>query len=257
MVCRNAERAQAAQDEIRSASQNEKVFTLIGDCALQADVTRVVAEFGERETQLHCVVCNAGALTNTRMLTAEGSETTFAAHLLVGTWLLLKLTLPMLKRTPESRAVVVSSGGMLNVKFPKWEIATAQVGKYDGQLAYAYAKRGQVLLCEELAKQHADVPFVSCHPGWCDTPGVTAAYGSSKKWLEPLRTLWQGAEGIIWLCTRPRAELVSGAFYLDRQPEAKHIEAGGLSRMLMSDTTNSVEEVRHMMAKLEEATTPR
>jgi hypothetical protein len=27
-------------------------------------------------------------------------------------WLLLKLTLPMLKRTPESRAVVVSSGGM-------------------------------------------------------------------------------------------------------------------------------------------------
>ncbi len=90
-----------------------------------------------------------------------------------------------------------------------------------------------------------------------------------------------------------RAELVSGAFYLDRQPEvrrsllrsitglsalqlyshrsyvctvhcamcawsqAKHIEAGGLSRMLMSDTTNSVEEVRHMMAKLEEATTPR
>ena len=85
-----------------------------------------------------------------------------------------------------------------------------------------------------------------------------------------------------------RAELVSGAFYLDRQPEvrcavlctaralelyiavctvrcamcadmpqAKHIEAGGLSRMLMSDTTNSVEEVRHMMAKLEEATAPR
>jgi hypothetical protein len=40
-------------------------------------------------------------------------------------------------------------------------------------------------------------------------------------------------------------------------PQAKHIEAGGLSRMLMSDTTNSVEEVRHMMAKLEEATTPR
>ena len=35
--------------------------------------------------------------------------------------------------------------------------------------------------------------------GWTLTSGVESAYGSSKSYLEPLRTLYQGAEGIIWL----------------------------------------------------------
>ena len=39
----------------------------------------------------------------------------------------------------------------------------------------------------------------SCHPGWVDTPAVEEAYGSKKKFLEPMRNGWQGAEGIAWL----------------------------------------------------------
>ena len=78
-----------------------------------------------------------------------------------------KLALPALVKTPNSRLIVVSSGGMLNTKFPSWEVATC-LGEtpFDGQLAYAYAKRGQVLLCEKWAQQYAGVPVVvSCHPG--------------------------------------------------------------------------------------------
>ena len=39
----------------------------------------------------------------------------------------------------------------------------------------------------------------SCHPGWVDPPAVEEAYGSKKKFLEPMRNGWQGAEGIAWL----------------------------------------------------------
>jgi hypothetical protein len=49
------------------------------------------------------------------MLSCHAAGNSVACALLVclpHSWLLLKLTLPMLKRTPESRAVVVSSGGM-------------------------------------------------------------------------------------------------------------------------------------------------
>jgi NAD(P)-dependent dehydrogenase (short-subunit alcohol dehydrogenase family) len=39
----------------------------------------------------------------------------------------------------------------------------------------------QVLLCEYLANQPGEqITFVSCHPGWTDTPGVEFAYGSMK-----------------------------------------------------------------------------
>jgi hypothetical protein len=43
--------------------------------------------------------------------------------------------------------------------------------------------------------------------------------GSKKKYLEPLRSLWQGAEGICWLAVVPSERLVPGAFYLDRKPQ--------------------------------------
>ena len=59
--------------------------------------------------------------------------------------------------TAGARLVVVSSGGMYNTKFPAWEVATSLEGEYNGQLAYAYAKRGQVLLCERWASA-VDMP---------------------------------------------------------------------------------------------------
>ena len=47
---------------------------------------------------------------------------------------------------------------MYNTKFPVWEDATSTGNKkYDGQFAYAYAKRGQVLLCERWAVAHPKV----------------------------------------------------------------------------------------------------
>lgn len=123
-----------------------------------------------------------------------------------------------------ARVVTVSSGGMYNFPFPDWETATALIGTYDGNCAYGYAKRGQVLLCEHWAEQHPEVCFVSCHPGWTRTPAVEAAYDAATiRLLEPMRSPWEGAEGIAWLCVAPASELQQGGFYLDRTPEVKHM----------------------------------
>ena len=119
----------------------------------------------------------------------------------------------------RGRLVIVSSGGMYNTNFPKWEIATSLKGKYNGNLVYAYAKRGQVLLAEQWAGRHPAVAVVAAHPGWTLTEAVDAAYGDGKKWLEPMRTPWQGAEGIAWLLACPVEKIESGAFYLDRKPQ--------------------------------------
>mmetsp|Transcript_10415 Transcript_10415/g.27509 ORF Transcript_10415/g.27509 Transcript_10415/m.27509 type:complete len:277 (-) Transcript_10415:1190-2020(-) len=185
LVCRNAKRGEAARQSIAEATGNANVFLLLGDVSLEADVRSLWAEFerhssevrGLAALQLDALVTNAGALLNERTLSAEGVEVTFASHLLFGTYLLGKLAIPCLEATEGGRMVVVSSGGMYNTKWPKWERAVSYEGRYDGQLAYAYAKRGQVLLCERWAKAHPSVAFMTSHPGWTATPAVDAAYG--------------------------------------------------------------------------------
>lgn len=238
------------EERLSKKTGSDKVHLVVGDCGVAADIRRVAKEIQEREKSLNCLLCNAGALLNKRQTTPEGLEVTFATHLAMGTYLLANELAPLLNGSFDGgRVVAVSSGGMYNVKYDHKAAMSegSLASSYDGQLAYAYAKRGQVLLCERRAKEAKDkVTYVSCHPGWTDTPGVEAAYGSTKSWLQPLRTLWQGTEGICWLCIAPKAELQNGAFYLDRSPQELHI--GG------SRTKNTEKEVDQMMSELAKIT---
>ena len=43
-----------------------------------------------------------------------------------------------------------------------------------------------------------------------DSQAVDAAYGENKKYLEPLRSPWQGADGIAWLCVAPFEKVQGG-----------------------------------------------
>ncbi|KAL3939873.1 MAG: hypothetical protein SGBAC_005477 [Bacillariaceae sp.] len=212
-----------------------------------AQVRKMVAELEKKESKLDCLVCNAGALFNDRRESSEGNEITFACHLLGGSYLLSQLLLPQLRSSTDGRVIFVGSGGMYNTSFPSWDIATnVSKEKYNGQFAYAYAKRGQVLLAEEFTKSIPEITWVSAHPGWVSTDGVDAAYGESKKYLEPMRNTWQGAEGIAWLMST-QSELKSGGFYLDRVPQPKHVAYGG------SFTKNTPAEVQEMLDKLQSA----
>jgi lipocalin len=85
--------------------------------------------------------------------------------------------------------------------------------------------------------------------GWVDTPGVEAAYGSSKSYLEPLRTLWEGSEGIVWLLVTPATRIESGGFYLDRKARTKHMAGPFFSEG--SFTKNTPADVEKMMEMLE------
>lgn len=204
------------------------------------------------EKKVDCLVCNAGALMNERKETSEGYEVTFASHFLGGSYLLSKLLLPQLKAAEQGRVVFVSSGGMYPERFPDWKTAINQDKEnYDGFKQYSYAKRGQVILAEQFTKLHREIAWVSCHPGWAQTTGVDDSLGESKKYLEPLRNEWQGAEGIAWLMSTDQNKLESGAFYLDRMPQQKHLS--GLFMTEGSRTKNTPVEVNDMMENLQKA----
>jgi dehydrogenase/reductase SDR family protein 12 len=252
MLCRSKERAEKARQEIIEATSNDKVEVLLADMAELSQVRNLVADLQKKEPKVDVLVCNAGALFNDRRESSEGREVTFASHLLGGSYLLSQLLVPQLKAADDGRVVFVSSGGMYNGKFPSWDIATnASKEKYDGQFAYVYAKRGQVLLAEELTKTIPEITWVSAHPGWCSTPAVAEAYGDSAKYLQPMRNAWQGAEGITWLMAADKSKLQGGEFYLDRKPQPKHLAGAFMTEG--SFTKNKPKEIEKMMADLKSA----
>eukprot|EP00559_Dactyliosolen_fragilissimus_P009944 CAMPEP_0184857652 /NCGR_PEP_ID=MMETSP0580-20130426/2804_1 /TAXON_ID=1118495 /ORGANISM="Dactyliosolen fragilissimus" /LENGTH=339 /DNA_ID=CAMNT_0027353367 /DNA_START=109 /DNA_END=1128 /DNA_ORIENTATION=+ len=254
MLCRSEARAKAAQEEIIEQTLNNSVHVLLADVGELNQVRKAASELQSLEEKVDCIVCNAGVLLNEKHVTSDGYESTFASHLLGGSFLLSKLLIPQLKNAgSEAKVIFVTSGGMLLTNFPSWDKATCTDPKikYDGVNAYSYAKRGQVILAERLAKESPDITFVSAHPGWCATAAVDDAFGESKKYLEPMRNTWQGAEGLTWLISTKKQNLSNGSFYLDRTEQRKHLP--GLFRCETSSTKNSEEEIEEFMNKMKAA----
>jgi NAD(P)-dependent dehydrogenase (short-subunit alcohol dehydrogenase family) len=170
---------------------------------------------------VHLLVNNAGVLLPHRTETDEGLETTLATNLL-GQFLLTNLLIDKLE--PPARIINVSSGGMYTQRIRVDDLQMKR-GRYDGAVAYARTKRGQVILTELWAQALRDEGIVvhSMHPGWADTPGVSESLPKFYRLTKPLlRTPAQGADTIVWLCASDEAARSSGRFWHDRRPRATH-----------------------------------
>ena len=188
------------------------------------DLTQVRA-FAERrlaeDAPLDAVVHNAGALFAEKAMTVDGLERTYQAHV-VAPFLLTTLLLPKLAAAAPSRVVTVTSGGMYAEK-----LVTARVdspGEYRGTVAYARAKRAQVVLTREWSRRLGGrgVGFHVMHPGWALTPGVESSLPGFRRLTGPvLRSPEQGADTIVWLAlTEPAPP--DGRLWHDRRPRMEH-----------------------------------
>jgi dehydrogenase/reductase SDR family protein 12 len=248
MLCRNDTKAKEARDEIIKETGNENIHIVLADVSEMAQVKRVAQELQSKEDAIDAIVCNAGYLYREKRETSEGNEWTFSCHLMGGAFLLSQLLLPQLVAA-KGRCIYVTSGGMYNFPLPSWDVLTSQDTekvKYDGVNVYAYAKRGQILLAERMAVTQPDVTWVCVHPGWADTPAVTEAFGDDVKYLQPIRTPWQGAEGMAWLLGADNLE--NGAFYLDRKVQPKHLSGFGFREGKF--TKNTPEQVDELLENL-------
>jgi dehydrogenase/reductase SDR family member 12 len=257
MICRDSTRGEQAKQDIIQQTQcttPDNIKIVLADVGELHQVRKAASEIQQSESSIHALVCNAGVLLNTKQVTSENNEITFACHLLGGTYLLTNLLLPQLKNSNgNGRVVVVTSGGMYNTPIPSWDImtTTSATTKYDGTMAYAYAKRGQVVLAEQWSKQYADIKFVTVHPGWTDTPAVEEAFGDNKKYLAPLREPWQGAEGVAWLVGTKTENIKNGELYLDRLVQKKHISGPFMAEG--SYTKNTPDEIKQFLSNLKQA----
>ena len=117
----------------------------------------------------------------------------------------------------------MTSGGMYAQRFDLDDLEM-DVVNYDGVVAYARAKRAQVVLNHEWQRRADDaITFHSVHPGWAKTPGLASGLPTFSKRLGPLlRSPAQGVETAVFLATARTNELAGGYLWLDRRPRGEY-----------------------------------
>lgn len=222
LVGRNPEKTERVRSELAQASGNQRIETIVADLSLVAENRRVAREFLAKHNELHVLVNNAGAIFNTRRLTAEGYEMTFALNHLAY-FVLTEELLDVLQKTPGARIVSTSSGAHAQGKldFDNW---IRREGRFFGFAVYGASKLANILFTRELSRRLEGTGVtVNCfHPGF-----VSTGFGSANGLMSPFikagailfgRTAEKGAETLIWLATSPDAANVTGEYFMDKKP---------------------------------------
>lgn len=221
-VARDETRARASVETLRRRSRNERIDFVRADVSDLVAIRRVAEQVSDGGP-LHALIHNAGAITPTRTLSAQGFKVTVAAQLL-GPHLLNRLLLPILSAASPGRVLSVSSGGMYAQRFALAALETPP-DHYDGVRTYAQVKRAQLVLTHAWAHHvdRSDVVFHAMHPGWTATPGLASSlprfYRVARPWL---RTPAQGADTLVWLTGAREPLGTSGDFWLDRHRRSEH-----------------------------------
>jgi NAD(P)-dependent dehydrogenase (short-subunit alcohol dehydrogenase family) len=218
LVARDAERGERARERVGELPGAGEAHLELCDLAKLASVRELARRLNSRSDRLDVLVHNAGVLAEERTITEDGIELTFAVNV-VAPFLLTRLLTEKLAASAPSRIITVSSGGMYTQRLHTDDLQYAH-GEFNGTTAYARTKRAQVLLTEEWARRLADRGIVAhaMHPGWADTPGVSASLPRFYRVLRPLlRTPAQGADTIVWLGAADEAAASSAGFWHDRR----------------------------------------
>ncbi|MCA9955364.1 MAG: SDR family oxidoreductase [Anaerolineales bacterium] len=220
MVARSQVRGEAALDEIRQASNSDKVQLLLADLSSMASIRELADTVQANYGRLDVLVNNAGGIFNQREVSVDGYEMTFALNHL-NYFLLTNLLLDLLKASAPARIVNVASTAHVGAKIHFDDIMMAQ--KYRSFEAYGQSKLANILFTYELARRLAGsgVTANALHPGGVATEFATGQgfMGWIFKLIRPfLLTPEQGAQTQIYLASSPDVEGISGKYFAKKKP---------------------------------------
>jgi NAD(P)-dependent dehydrogenase (short-subunit alcohol dehydrogenase family) len=194
------------------------------DLADLAEVEQLAADVCGELDHLDVLVHNAGALSRVHSTTPQGLETTLAVHL-VAPHLLTAGVAPLLQASTRPRVLTMTSGGLYTEPFDLARLIDPSPEGYRGTVAYARAKRAQVVWTSAMqARRRDDGPdFSLVHPGWAATPGVAASLPRFEALMGPLlRTPAEGVDTLVWLASLEPGDPPGGQLWLDRRPRPVH-----------------------------------
>ncbi|XVQ14540.1 SDR family NAD(P)-dependent oxidoreductase [Spirillospora sp. CA-255316] len=231
-VGRDPRRCAEAQTEIAGAGDGGGFHMLRGDFTLMAEVKRVAEEIGSRTPRLDVLVNNAGGVRDRRIVTAEGTEATFAANHLAP-FLLTRELLPLLRTTAASlppgsaRVIAVSSSAHRMSEGLRWDDLQS-LHKFLAAPAYGQAKLANILFTRELARRAAPDGIVAqaMHPGRVATNFASHGDAVMQSHMAAADTVSpdEPAETLVWLATEAEGGR-DGGRYFHRKAEETPSEA--------------------------------
>jgi len=218
IVGRNAQKTSQVVKEIRAASGNNTVDSLLADLSSQQEVRRLANEFKSKYSHLHVLLNNAGGFFMQRQLSVDGIEMTFALNHLAY-FLLTNLLLDTITASAPARIINVSSDAHASGKI---EFDNLQGERVYTPRAYDNSKLANILFTMELARrlEGTRVTVNALHPGFVATGfaknngKVIAALVSI---FAPLvaRSPAKGAATSIYLASSPSVEGITGKYFYD------------------------------------------
>lgn len=218
IVGRDAQKTFRVVEEIRTASGNLNVDSLLADLSSQDQIRHLASEFQSKYSRMHVLVNNAGGIFMQRQLSVDGIEMNFAFNHLAY-FLLTNLLLDTIRASAPARIINVSSGVHRSGKI---EFDNLQGERSYGPKAYDNSKLANMLFSAELARrlEGTGVTVNALHPGFANTgfgknnPGLVM---KTIRAFVPLiaRSPEKGAETSIYLASSPGVEGLTGKYFYD------------------------------------------
>jgi NAD(P)-dependent dehydrogenase (short-subunit alcohol dehydrogenase family) len=219
---RDPGKGRAVAEEIVRAGGEAEI--LVVDFASLESVRLAARELAARRPRLDVLVNNAGTAVARRETTVDGHERTWQTNYL-GHYLLTRLLLPLLRKSPAPRIVNVASEGHRQGRLD-WDDLELSRG-YGGFRAYANTKLAQVLFTRELARREPGILVVALHPGAIGTNIWSALPKPLDALLRlVLRSPESGARPVVRLASDPQLPASASGRYFDRFREATPSPAG-------------------------------
>lgn len=256
MMCRSRERGEQALQDVRSASNSDKLELILVDMASQESVRQAVSEFLSRHTRLDVLIHNAANFDHrqkTPVMTPDGLENVFATNH-VNIVLMTDLLLDTLKRSAPSRIITIASKGLMTYPFLDIEFDNLNgEKKFSMQHAYYQAKQAQVMFTFDLAERlKGSGVTVNCvrvgnvaipdtrldHlPSW-----LVKIYHAKRKFA---MTPEKMAETYVWLAADPSVENVTGGYW-----DAPNVPVKANKNAYNPETRRQLWEVSRKLANL-------
>jgi len=224
---RNEAKLKAVANEIRTATGNSNVDTIMADLFSLADIKRMVKEFKSRYDRLDVLINNAGAFLNKqRETTTEGHEKTITLNLFAP-FILMQSLLEILTKSPSARIINLSSAMHRRGGRPDFNDFQSEKN-YNPARAYGLSKLYLIWITRHLAKELKEtgiknITVNASHPG-----AVATNFGQDsdkglinnlifKAALPFMDKPLKGAKTSIYLATSPEVENITGEFFNNKE----------------------------------------
>ena len=225
---RDPQRCAAAEPEIAAAARAGGGFTMVrGDFTLMADVKRVAGEVAARVPRLDVLINNAGGVRDRQIVTAEGTEATFAANHLAP-FLLTRELMPLLEVSAASRppgttrVVAVSSSAHRVVDGLPWDDLQS-FSESHPTLLYCRAKLATILFTRELARRAEPdgITAQAMHPGVVASNFASHGDLAMQAHMAAAPTVApdEPAETLAWLAAEPEGGRDGGRYFYQKAEE--------------------------------------